>query len=279
MKNNNSSKVSIVKVVGRKSKGGKKETSLIRAAEKPTSFGSLQSAVFFGFGFPDRLKCTLKYRSIGMSFSGVSPAAQVFRMNSLFDPDLTNAGHQPQEFDQLSAVYGQYCVVGSVLKAEVQCNANVDFDGVACYCDANTSANTVQTLGEGRWALTKVFGESQGIGSKNFHLPPVAHSVIQGQRELESDPNNYCAVSTNPTDVVFGIHKYEASDGVASMACLVSFTLEFQCIFKEKTDNTSSLMRIKEQKRNYIKYLEQKEVSSKGTGLLVERLKQLKSEL
>lgn len=256
-----------------------KETSLITAANRPSSFGSLRSAVFMGFGFPDRLKCTLKYRSIGMAFSGVSPAAQVFRMNSLFDPDLTNAGHQPQEFDQLSAVYGQYCVVGSVLKAEVQCNANVDFDGVACYCDANTSSNTVQTLGEGRWALTKVFGESQGIGSKNFHLPPVAHSVIQGQKELESDPNNYCAVSTNPTDVVFGIHKYEASDGVASMAALVSFTLEFQCIFKEKTDNTSSLMRIKERRLEYIKYLEAKEVSSKEIVTKLERLKQLKSQL
>jgi len=198
-------------------------------------------------------------------------------MNSLFDPDLTNTGHQPQEFDQLTAVYGQYCVVGSVLKSEIQSNANVDFDGVSLYTDQNSSSNTVQTLGESRWAKTASCGQSQGKNVTVLNLPPVSHSVIQGQKDLESDPNNYCLVTTNPTDPVFGIQKFEASDGASSLAAIVAYTLEFQCIFKEKTDNSSSLFeRMKERRLEYISYLEAKEVPPKELLNKLNRLKELK---
>jgi hypothetical protein len=37
---------------------------------------------------------------------------QVFRSNSLFDPDRTNAGHQPLGFDQIAALYNRYHVYG-----------------------------------------------------------------------------------------------------------------------------------------------------------------------
>jgi len=253
---------------------------MIIGANKPRSFGQLKISTFMGFGFPDQLKCTLKYRATELTFTGATPSAQVFRMNSLFDPDLTNTGHQPQEFDQLTAVYGQYCVVGSVLKSEVQANANVDFDGVSCYSDVNNSSNTVQTLGESRWAKTASFGESTGIGTKRLDLPPVSHSVIQGQKNLDSDPNNYCGVGVNPPDVVYGYQKFEASDGVTGMAALVAYTLEFQCIFKEKQDNSASLLtRMKRFKKNYYEYLQAKEVSSKQISVKLDVLAKLKREL
>jgi len=35
---------------------------------------------------------------------------QRFRLNSLYDPDVTNTGHQPYQYDQLTAVYLYYLV-------------------------------------------------------------------------------------------------------------------------------------------------------------------------
>ena len=44
-------------------------------------------------------------------------AVNTFRLNSLFDPDYTQTGHQPQWYDQYTAIYGQYRVLGAKIRA------------------------------------------------------------------------------------------------------------------------------------------------------------------
>lgn len=41
-----------------------------------------------------------------------------FRLNSIFDPDLTVGGHQPRGHDQWAAIYNKYCVVGATVRVE-----------------------------------------------------------------------------------------------------------------------------------------------------------------
>jgi len=66
------------------------------------------------FGFPDVLRTKLQYCDVvQLAASAGSPGLYQFRMNSLFDPDYTSTGHQPQWFDQLSAVYSYYRVLKS----------------------------------------------------------------------------------------------------------------------------------------------------------------------
>ncbi len=36
-----------------------------------------------------------------------------FRLNSIFDPDVTSTGHQPRGHDQWNAIYNKYCVIGA----------------------------------------------------------------------------------------------------------------------------------------------------------------------
>lgn len=50
---------------------------------------------------------------VSLTTSGVSPVEYVFRLNSMFDPDSTGTGHQPMRFDQMSAFFANYCVVGA----------------------------------------------------------------------------------------------------------------------------------------------------------------------
>lgn len=72
--------------------------------------------------FPPILECDLLY-SAQLSITGTtsianSGTAQVFRLNSLFDPDLTNAGHQPRYYDQLTNVYSIYRVLSVAFEVE-----------------------------------------------------------------------------------------------------------------------------------------------------------------
>lgn len=55
------------------------------------------------------MKGTLKY-SQAFTSTAFPVVDQVFRLNSIFDPDLTNVGHQPYGRDQYATLYNRYRV-------------------------------------------------------------------------------------------------------------------------------------------------------------------------
>lgn len=199
---------------------------------------------FPGVGFPDELHCTLKYVEDSIAFSGVSPSAQVFRINSLFDPNLTGTGHQPLWFDQLSIPYGKYLVVAARVEAEIinLNTANGIAKCVSLYDDVDNSANIVQELSESRYAREVISGMQTGSNAvEKLIMPVIPIAKLFGQKEIESDPDVYSLVTTNPQDVAYYIFKAKASDGINAMAITVNFTIYFDCIFKELQSPTSSL--------------------------------------
>lgn len=44
------------------------------------------------------------------NITGLTGSEYAFRLNSLFDPNFTGVGHQPRGFDQMAALYANYCV-------------------------------------------------------------------------------------------------------------------------------------------------------------------------
>lgn len=63
--------------------------------------------------FPDRMSCKLLYSDqITYTIAASSSTNQVFRLNSIYDPDYTNVGHQPRGHDELALLYKRYCVTG-----------------------------------------------------------------------------------------------------------------------------------------------------------------------
>lgn len=62
-------------------------------------------------GFPAKMTVTLPYIISGRVNPGVvAYNDQVIRLNGVYDPDFSGAGHQPRGFDQWSLVYTQYRV-------------------------------------------------------------------------------------------------------------------------------------------------------------------------
>lgn len=56
-----------------------------------------------------RLRTRMKYIEV-LAPTGIPTYSYVFRLNSVFDPNLTGTGHQAYGFDQLSALYNRYRV-------------------------------------------------------------------------------------------------------------------------------------------------------------------------
>jgi len=233
---------------GRSSRGDNVRSST-RSSASMVRFGDFGPAVSKSFlpclGFPDRLVVKLKYTD-QYSFSGAAPAAQVWRVNSLFDPDLTGTGHQPRYFDQLSAVYGQYCVKRFAVKLTCINTGAKGMFVTALYCDSNIGTFSQPQLAEQRYSVTKVLDVPTGVSRAVLSLPWVSVMQIQGQEELESDPNNYQGVGQNPTDVVYCIFKALSDDAVTASTLEIQADVEFEAVFKELSPPAPSLKKARE---------------------------------
>lgn len=63
--------------------------------------------------FPLRMNAKLTYGvNVSIGTPGGLPTANKyrFRLNSIYDPDVTGTGHQPYQMDQLTAIYTKYLV-------------------------------------------------------------------------------------------------------------------------------------------------------------------------
>jgi len=213
-----------------------KELKSFRDSIGKKPFGKLSISRFPGIGFPDQLRCTLRYSDAGSQFTAsIAPAAQVFRANSLFDPDLTGSGSQPEYFDQIAAVYGQYCVMGCRFKAEVFNTGTTSNVAVILYSDANIATQSVENMTEHRYAKHGVVSAKGGMDRITIELPPILNSTIQGEKSLNSDPSNYTGVGTNPTDPTYAIFRTSAMDNATNSNIYCNFYLEYDCWFKELT--------------------------------------------
>jgi len=80
-----------------------------------------------GGGFPEKMITTLRYVETLTLTTGSTVASKIFRLNSCFDPNYSDTGHQPLYYDQLQAIYGRYQVLGA--KMTVQFTALTDATG------------------------------------------------------------------------------------------------------------------------------------------------------
>lgn len=95
-----------------------------------------------------------------------------FQLNSLFDPNYSGVGHQPIGFDQMSAVFNTYTVLGA--RVNLKCwNRSSNFLGFGIYF-TETPNSPLSTL--------SVQGLLEQGAMKWLILPPVSQS--QGPRTL-----------------------------------------------------------------------------------------------
>lgn len=102
-----------------------------------------------GLGFPKKMIMTHRYcanQSV-QSSTGVM-ANYVFSCNGMYDPDITGTGGQPLYFDQMTAIYNHYTVIGSKVTIKVL-NASPSTGIIGCGILINDDTATTPTTLEG----------------------------------------------------------------------------------------------------------------------------------
>lgn len=200
------------------------------------------------FGFPDRLKTKLNYCDVvQLTASAGSPAIWQFRLNSLYAPDYSGTGHQPKWFDQLSAVYWYYKVLGAKITATFIPNQVADTEandkgpyivGITTHNGSTFSpANHAQLL-ENINTVSGVIVDKQGANNAK-----TLSNTYSPMRDLGIDPNGseLRVVTTQSPSLVtmaslWSLDMTEA----ASQDVTVKIEIEFMCEFDTRRENINS---------------------------------------
>lgn len=187
---------------------------------------------------PDRLFVKLNYFDI-LTFSSNTGfnSTQVYRGNSLFDPDLTNTGHQPLGFDQWANFYGSYVVHGSKISLEGQTTEGNASNSSSMTWTILPNLSSSSFASGSEQPAEEPYATSRSIGANNLTYNKLKRYMTTrkmfGVPKVNSEgSDNYRAlVSANPTNVWYWIIVAHSTDLAASVSQIARIKLTFYCEF------------------------------------------------
>lgn len=183
--------------------------------------------------------------------SGV-PVGNVFRGNSVYDPDFTGAGHQAYGYDQLSTYYQQYLVVNSSARVVMMPQTSTSLATQTLIFGLQASSN--QTLfvsdvgtwtesGDGCYSITN----SNGFGAPGGGASPAlfmkrstAKMIGQTAIQANTDPSNVGVGVANPVVVWYWKVYVNTADGSSSSTALADVTITYHTIWSWRLGSIGS---------------------------------------
>lgn len=165
----------------------------------------------WGIGFPQKLSVRLKYgTTMYTDMTAGTTWYNVFRGNSIFDPDLTGTGTQPRYHDELQSLYRFYYVTGSRIK--VTFNNSSTSNGLLAFVipDATVSSLAIPTSSKDVIELPgsrykHLGGEQAG---PQPHMITVSRSAKQMQENTREDRVEFGTNPADPWAYVVGVTSY-----------------------------------------------------------------------
>lgn len=197
------------------------------------------TSVNLGLGFPKRVVCTHKY--VGFrdltSTTGLVGTYR-FSCNGMFDPDSTGVGHQPMYFDNLTAIYDHYTVIGSKLTLKVvPKNVTQGPGAVAVFVNDDTSTvitniGTAVEQSSGTSALLLPVGQSVPLTvTKYWSAKKTFGGSILGNDNLQGN------ASADPTESQFyDICYQDIGTGSATSTVQLWVEIEYTAVWDELRD-------------------------------------------
>lgn len=163
------------------------------------------SKIGAGHAFPTRWKRKVNYCekiSIDPATSGLA-VAHYFSANSLFDPNRSGVGHQPNGFDQLMAAYDHYAVTKAKLTLTVDNDGNNTgvLVGIGARDTQSGTSVPASLIEQGRCVYTGV-GAAGGPTIKDLSLT-IDVGKFLGGRDVLADPQLKGSSTASPTEEAF----------------------------------------------------------------------------
>lgn len=154
----------------------------------------------------------------------------VFSANGLFDPDITNVGHQPRGFDELIQLYDHYVVIGSkiTVMACAEQATNPLYFGITLRDQAGVASDPDGVLETPfvSYKLCSPNGPAESV-VQQFNNKYLGYSSPMNVVDLEGNS------ASNPNEQAF-YHLFAYSPSSTDEAAInVSVRIQYQVVFKE----------------------------------------------
>jgi len=218
--------------------------------ENPSKWPAEIIVRFPGVGIPDKLRMRVKYTQTVIASSAVSPAAQVWNLNSIYQIDATGGTGNPSYYNAIGTLYKRYVVLSFLGSVEVFQEFGTLTTGAPTttwafqLSDNNTGSKTPTQMIEQKYVIHGTLpGVSAAVNATNAPLPRQQRAIpyttvgqLNGQKQIENDPNFYTGIGANPTDISFGVFRCSADDGVTNCRVRIRLTLLQDVVWKDPSD-------------------------------------------
>lgn len=221
----------------------KKEEKSVRGSSRNAlkfQARGMRTVVCPGIGLPDRLCCNLLFTQSVALVGSPASGSQVYRLNSLYDPDKSGVGHQPAQFDQLAALYDQYVVLSCIVEAEMYNSSSTALRAVMVASGVDDSGLDVMSCTEMRYAQETILGPTGGGNALKKWKRTFSMGQLLGHSDLENDPSTYIDTTHDPVEVAWLWFKSQSLDGVSTSSCTVSVRLTYHACFMKRDDPVQS---------------------------------------
>jgi len=212
-----------------KKKTRMKRTQMARPKESGlrAAYGPLVSSQSFQ---PRWMRCEMKYcEQFTAAVAAGTTADQIYRANSLFDPDRTGVGHQPRGFDQLTPMYNRYRVN--------RLRWHVEFAGAAlstnvCVALVNGAQTytTIVDIGETNLRAPIKSCTTGGATTKFFGASDLWRVNGKSQLAYHTDDTTAAEFTNNPVETI-DLHIVIQNFNIAAIAQNYTVTLIYDALF------------------------------------------------
>lgn len=207
--------------------------------ERPiqTRLSSASLASRGGTLWPERVFTKLKYLEL-LIFTSTAGAVDdnVYKANSLFDPNSSGVGTQPMGLDQLAVLYSRYRVFGSKITlrcTQIGTGTQAALTGSVSILSSASATPSTQPNG----IPERDGGVTRTVGAGGSTLNQISASARTGTprgetaTKVRNDPNYEASTGADPAVLTYWIIYYNTADQATTSVCNISVDIEFDCEF------------------------------------------------
>lgn len=183
-------------------------------------------------GFPAKKTVSMRYATTSAILTSTTGALAeyIYRANSIFDPDLTAAGHQPMGHDQWQTFYEGYHVVSSKIYVVFQTSASVTTPpivGISLLPAAPATATVNTTLieqGMVSWAMLPQSGSVSPLVKLTNKFDAKSFFNVKDVKDVEEIG---AAFGANPADLAYFVVWVQGHDLTTTVAVDIQVCIDF----------------------------------------------------